>query len=150
MSHDPGPDSGATAISRAFLIDIETRQSGPLDAMAAEFHALTQCRREAARDVRVEGQAGRLTTSVVNDRLEVGYLKYQADLDIANRGAVAVDIWRSRINEATDRLDEALLAEGVNPLTNQAVIEARDLIGRQDAFLAAVRSGREDDVTFSH
>ena len=41
---------------------------------------------------------------MADNRLEVGRLKYETDLEIASKGAVAVDIWRSRINEAVERL----------------------------------------------
>jgi hypothetical protein len=143
---DPSPPG----IARALQADINARQAGPLDAMAGEFNVLTQCRQSVAKENRARGADGRLTQSVADNRLEVGRLKYETDLDIANKGAVAVDIWRARMNEAQDRLAEALRAQGANPAATPAIINARALIRREDDFIAAVRRGREDQTTFAH
>jgi len=143
-------DPTANGIAQALRTDIAARQSVPLDGMAAEFNVLTQCRQLSAKDVRAAGADGRLSQSVADNRLEVGRLKYETDLEIANKGAVAVDIWRSRINEAVDRLADAVRSQGGNPNTNPGVAEGRALIARQDSFIAAVRRGREDQTTFAH
>lgn len=146
LSSDPNPD----AIAHALWTDVQTRQNAPLESMAGEFKVLTDCRRAAAKEARAEGADGRLPRSVADNRLEVGRLKYETDLSIVNKGAVAVDIWRARINEAADRLTDASRGRGIDAATNQAITEARALIRRQDDFLAAVRQGREDETTFAH
>jgi hypothetical protein len=51
------PDPSAASIAGALLRDIRTRQTAPLDDMAARFDALTLCRQNAARDARAQGCA---------------------------------------------------------------------------------------------
>ncbi|MSP01914.1 MAG: hypothetical protein EXR07_12820 [Acetobacteraceae bacterium] len=144
------PDPRSAGIAAAFSADIRTRQSGPLDGMAASFNTLTQCRQAAAKEARAQGADGRATASVAANWLEVGRLKYQIELDVADKGAVAASIWRGRVNEAAGLLAATLRADGANPATNPAMNEAAALVRRADDFIAAVKAGREDKTTFAH